>query len=497
MVHMMGIDLGTSNRKVGLFDEEGRVLAISSRPTTVIETGQGYSVYDPEQLWNDVAAMIKEVLAQTGVSQVAAIGIASMAESGLLVNRSTGKVQSPCLPWFETCSTPQAERIRQSDAPLALFQRSGLHLSFKHGLPKLMWLHDQDASMFNDAVWLTMSGFIAYRLSGVMACDPTLATRTFAYDIRHECWDMEWLKEFGLPEGLFPQVLPSGSPLGTVTTELANVFGLGEGTTVAIGGHDHVCASLAVGAVHPGDVFASMGTAETLVGLMKPRHLGQAEFDTGLSYGFHVVPGYQFWMGGNAASGGALEWIRKQLADDALTYDQMKALMADVPDGPGQALFFPYLSGSGAPYPNSKTRAAFIGLSYASGKAELVRAVCEGTAYQLEMIRRSAEQVSGETIREIRAVGGGTRIRSWLQMKADVGNATLIVPPVDEATLLGAAYAALIGTGYIGSATELQGLIEQRGVARIDPDAARHMLYAARYEQVYAPMAAALREMEL
>lgn len=494
-MYMMGIDLGTTNRKVGLFDENGRELAIASRPTVAIETSEGHSVYDPEALWQDVVDMIKEVTAKSGAKRVQTIGIASMAESGLLVNKETGRIQSPLLPWFETSSAPQAEMIKRSDTPLALFQRTGLHLSFKHGLPKLLWLYDRDQEMFRDAKWLSVSGFIAYRLSGVMACDPTLATRTFAYDMRRDEWDTAWIQEFGLPADVFPDVVPSGAPLGTVKTELAASLGLEASTTVAIAGHDHVAASLAVGAVEPGEVFASMGTAETLVGMMKPRALGQAEFETGLSYGYHVIPGYQFWMGGNAASGGAVEWIRKQLGDDALSYDEIAALLMETEDAPSEVLFFPYLSGSGAPYPNSRTRASFIGLSYAHGKADLIRAVCEGTAYQLTMIKESAEHVTGHPIHVIRAVGGGTRLKPWLQMKANAANVTLIVPPVDEATLQGAAYTALLGAGHLKDLGELKQLVEGRGVEQLDPDAKLHAQYKQVYEQQYVAMAAELRRL--
>ncbi|UHA75826.1 carbohydrate kinase [Paenibacillus sp. 481] len=492
-MRMIGIDLGTTNRKVGLFTETGELIGMASRPTLTVDTGLGFVVYDPEEMWQDVAQMIQEVTAQHGSDDIAHIGITSMAESGLLVNRHTGAVQSPFLPWFETCSSPQVERIRQAGTPLELFQRTGLHLSFKHGLPKLLWLQDRDPNMFEDAVWLSVSGYIAYRLSGAMACDPTLATRTFAYDIASESWDRPWIEQFGLSVDIFPEVQPSGAPLGTVLPAIAQELRLPEEAQVAIGGHDHVCAALAVGAVAPGDVYVSMGTAETLVGTITKRPLGEAEFATGLSYGIHVVPGYSFWMGGNPSSGGSIEWIRRQLADDALSYEVICELMSDINDGPGDALFFPYLSGSGAPYPNSRTRAAFIGLSQAHGKKELLQAVLEGTAYQLEMIRRSAEQTSGHAIRAMWAVGGGTRLTAWLQTKADVSNATLTIPPVEEATMLGAACAAALGAGYFASAAEVRAAMQSRGVKTIEPVAERHDAYRQVFEQKYEPLAEQLR----
>lgn len=491
-MRMIGVDLGTTNRKVGLFDESGRLLGQASRPTVTVDTNEGYVVYDPDAMWNDVSEMVRELMDAHGEVPVDYIGITSMAESGLLVNRHTGKVQSPLLPWFDTCSSEQAERVCQEGTPLELFQRTGLHLSFKHGLPKLLWLKDRDAGMFKQAMWLSVSGYIAYRLTGVMAFDPSLATRTFAYSMETDCWDVPWIRHFGLDEQIFPEVLPSGTPLGTVAPEVAGGLGLSTHTRVAIGGHDHVCAALAVGAVQPGDVYVSMGTAETLVGTIVKRPLGQAEFDTGLSYGYHVVPGYHFWMGGNASSGGAVEWVRRQLADEALSYEEIKQLMNDVNDGPGEALFFPYLSGSGAPYPNSKTRAAFIGLSKSHGKKELLRAVFEGTAYQLEMIRQSAERNSEHEIRNMCAVGGGTRLPAWLQMKADISNATLVVPPIEEATMLGAACAAALGGGYYAHAEEVRQAMQSRGVDTYHPHAERHLRYQQVYDSRYMPVAEAL-----
>ncbi|MCR8845942.1 FGGY family carbohydrate kinase [Paenibacillus sp. SC116] len=495
MMRMLGIDLGTTNRKVGLFEENGEVVGIVSRPTLTQDTGEGYVVYDAEQLWTDVVEMIRELTEQHGGANIAAIGIASMAESGLLLHKDSGAIQSPLLPWFDTSSTPQAERVREADERLKLFQRSGLHLSFKHGLPKLLWLHDRDPDMFRDARWVSVSGFIAYRLSGVMAFDPSLATRTFVYDMRTNDWDREWIQNFGLSPDLFPDVYPSGAPLGSVKPELMQALGLSSAPAVAVSGHDHVCASLAVGAVAPGDVFASMGTAETLVGLMEPTKLGEEDFQTGLSYGYHVIPGLRFWMGGNPSSGGSLEWIRRQLGDEALSYDEVRALLTQAERYPCDVMFFPYLSGSGAPHPNSNTRGAFIGLSNNHGKAELLQAVCEGTSYQLEMIRRSGERVCNQSITEMRAVGGGTRAEPWLQMKADVTGATMIVPTVDEATLLGAAYTAMLGTGHIADGAAIQRLIEQRGTKRVEARAELHERYQRAYAQRYEPTAAFLRQL--
>src|SRR5690606_29593878 len=135
----------------------------------------------------------------------------------------------------------------------------------------------------------------------------------------------------------------------------------------------------------------------------------QEEFSSGLSFGVLIVPGMNFWMGGQSASGGSVEWLRGLLGDPELTYDDVLALCAQAKEGPTGILYFPYLTGSGAPLPDSRAKAAFVGLAKTHGRAELLKAALEGTAYQLEMVKRSAERLGGSPIERLLVVGGGTR----------------------------------------------------------------------------------------
>src|SRR5690606_38619812 len=118
----------------------------------------------------------------------------------------------------------------------------------------------------------------------------------------------------------------------------------------------------------------SMGTAETLVGTLPERPLERADYEAGLSFGLHVAPQRLFWMGGNSASGGSLEWLRHLLADESLSYEEILSLLARTPEEPTGILYYPYLSGSGAPLPMHAARAAFVGLTGEHNKPEWLRA---------------------------------------------------------------------------------------------------------------------------
>ncbi|RAV12478.1 FGGY-family carbohydrate kinase [Paenibacillus contaminans] len=492
---LLGIDIGTTNSKAGLYTEDGRAVAVESRKTVTHTHAEGYSYYDPDGMWESIASAVRTVLQKAGNPKVKAVGITSMAESGLLVDRETGQAKSPFMPWFDTCSQAQADRIAQETEPFELFQQTGLRNSFKMGLAKLLWIRDRFPEALDGPVtWLSASSYIAYRLSGSMAIDYSLAARTLAFRIDEKRWNREWLAHFGFEESLFPQALPSGARMGDVNANAAAKTGLTTGTPVAVAGHDHVIAALAVGSIAPGVVYDSMGTAETLVGTLEERPLTRKQFDSGLSYGCHVVPDRHFWMGGNSASGGSIEWLRAQFGEEPMSYEQLIKLLDAVKPGPTGILYYPYLSGSGAPSPNPRAKAAFIGFTGKQGKGELIKAVLEGTAYQLQLIRRSAEEIAGSPIGTLLVVGGGTRNRQWLQVKADVLNCSLEVPPIEEATLLGAAMAAGIGCGVYGSPEEAVKAVRTSGSARIEADVERHEAYRKLYDEGYVPMLGALGE---
>jgi len=495
---LLGIDIGTTNSKVGAFSEQGQPLHTVSYPTTSIQHPQwGIVGYDPETMWQTIATAIQEVLLAIDQAVVKGIGISSMAESGLLVERTTGAPRSPFIPWFETCSEPQAGRIKRETDPFERFVRSGLHGSFKLGLAKILWIRDHlpEALDGGDPVWLSASSWIAYRLTGIMGFDYSLAARTYAFRIDQLCWDTDWIQHWSLSPSLFPQVWPGGVSIGTVKSEF-RAIGLSENTEVTIAGHDHVAAALAVGAIHPGKVYDSMGTAETLVGTLPSRALTRDDFDSGLSFGVHIATGKNFWMGGQSASGGSVEWLRTIIPDKPLTYAQVLDSLEQVKPGPTGILYFPYLTGSGAPYPDAQVRGAFIGLSKSHQIGDLLKAALEGTAYQLQMMKRSAERLIGNPIDHLLVVGGGTRIPLWLSVKADITECTLELPGVPEASLLGAALAAGIGSQVFRDAEEAVAVVTQHNQTQwttIVPNPESHEQYQKLYTMGFEPLQDPLR----
>jgi sugar (pentulose or hexulose) kinase len=442
-----------------------------------------------------VVSGIRELAVQSDLDSVQCVGVASMAEAGLFVDARSGEPRSEIVPWYDQRSTDQARLIADADAPDRLFRRSGLQPSFKYGLSKILWLRDRDPRVTDHTVWLSVADYIVFRLTGRMLTDPTLAARTYVYSLEDGAWDDAWIRHFGLAPENFPRVAPSGESAGSVASEAASFTGLPTSATVAICGHDHICAALAVGMSDPGTVVDSIGTAESMLGVLDSAELGRKGFDSGLKIVPHVLPNRFCWLGGTRSAGGAIDWIKSAVADPPLPYDEAVRAIESAGDGPTGILFFPYLRGAGGVHSDDHLRAAFIGLDASHGRAHLLKAVWEGTAYEAESIRRAAECLMNRHIDELIVVGGGAADASWVQIRADVSGCPCIVPDIEEATGVGAALLAGLGRGILSTLEDVLAIADsyRRMGTTVYPNPTRHGQYCEVYETGYVPVGKALR----
>lgn len=483
---LLAIDVGTTHCKAALFDPGGAHLGVASRPMAAERPADGnHAHYDPEGLWQTVAGVVAEVTAHAGWPAIAAIGVASMAETGLLLDRRTREPRSPLLPWFDTAAAPFAELIERQAPASERFRTFGIYPSFKCSLAKILWWRNRSSDTLAGAVWLSVADYVTYRLCGALATDHSLAGRTYAFDLGRRAWAGGWLRGLGLDADLFPEARPAVEVVGKTGTDLG-ALGLAAGIPVVNAGHDHVCAAFGAG-VAPGEgVFDSMGTAEVLLGAIDPRPLGEAEQASGLSFGAMPDGRAMYWLGGLSSSGGALEWLRGILGDPPVSYDVIERLQGQMDEQPGAIIFLPYLAGSGAPRPDPALRGAFVGLDARHGRGDVLKAVLEGTAFQIEAIRRAAVSLTGGPIGHLVAAGGGTRNRRWLQIKADVHGARIDALDGAEATLVGAALIAGVGGGIYAGEAEARTVARSLPSTQFKPNPHRHPAYARLFDEFWA-----------
>jgi xylulokinase len=483
---LLGIDVGTTNCKAVVFDPRGRQLGLGRVPTPCAYPQPNWAEFDAEALWQASAAAVRQALAAIDARRVRAVAVASMGESGVLVD-ADGQPLCPLIAWYDNRTLTQHRWWLEQVGAAPTFGISGLAPDPIFGVYKLMWLRDNAAEAYAAAQrWLHVADWIAFRLCGVQATDFSLATRTMLLDIRRRAWSDELIGRAGIRASLLPEPLASGTALGGVTRQAADVTGLYPGTLVATGGHDHVCGAFASGIIEAGSCLDSMGTAEAVFLPLDAPLLSDEAARSGLAYGVHVARGRFYALDGLWSGGGALEWALRLLAgpgEGAPDFERMQQAAAVVPPGSLGVYFLPRLTGGG--------QGAFAGLTGAAGQGALARAVFEGLAYEWRAYLEAMEQALGLRATSIGAIGGGTRSPLWMQIKADVLGRPIQVLEAEESVALGAALLAGLAAGAYASEQEATAASRRIGWV-VEPDAARALFYEHRYREGYQPFAQAL-----
>jgi xylulokinase len=249
---------------------------------------------------------------------------------------------------------------------------------------------------------------------------------------------------------------------------------------------DSASAALEVGVVEPGIAAEMTGTSTVVImpndrGLTEPALIAMP----------HALPGIHLLLGAMVASGGCLRWFRDQFGQPEVqaaaegkadAFDLLTREAAEVEPGSGGVIFLPYMMGERSPLWHTNARGVFFGLSLATPKAALVRAILEGTAFALRHNMEVAMRVGAE-VREVRSVGGCSRSDLWNQIKADVLGRPLLLPRTSVGSPFGAAVVAGMGVGVFPDVRK--SLLEMVQLTRrFEPNPANHERYMRSY-QVY------------
>lgn len=420
MKNIIGIDIGTTHIKSGLFSTDGSLKYLMKDSTETSEDEQG-AYYRPEYLEQIIFKQISDI--QQNEKQIDGIAVTGMAEAGLALNEKTGQV-SQIIPWFDQRTRAMALGMDGSEEYIR-YKKTGLRNSFKYGIYKYLWVLQKLQWKMEDTKWLSVCDYVVYLLTGNLVTDPSFAARTYLYNIKDGKWDADLLEKYDLHIRNLPTVIPSGSIAGTLK---------GTDIPVALCGHDHICAAYGMQLTESG-LCNSCGTAETFVGLKNSFEGDQTEFNRGIVYGPYVDGKRFFALTNIPSSGQSIEWIRKQLTNQEISYQKIDEVLRHAGAEPTDILYFPYLSGIGTPYFKSDARAAFLGMNPSHQWKDLLVAAVDGISYQAKWIIGLGYS---QFIDHILCVGGATNSPGWMQRKANALGLKVQVPELEEGTLYGA-----------------------------------------------------------
>ena len=484
-----GLDIGSTGAKITVVNGDGAVVHTGYRDYPVSRAAGAHEM-DAGEIW----ATVRGLLTQAGarVKDISAIGITSFGESFVL----TDKAGTPLLPTMLYTDPRGSEEVAQLSAALTddvIFSISGVTSHPMYTLPKLMWVKRNRPDVFSAASYVfLMEDFIAFQLTGERKIDVSLATRTMGLDIRRQTWSEVIFQAAGIDMRLFSDPVPSGTAVGTLRTEIADMCGLSERTQIVVCGQDQITAAIGSGVLHPGAAANGAGTVECVTpvfegipegGFLQRDHYPIVPF---LGAGLYCCYAFSF------TGGALLKWFVERFsgldvarikAEGKSVYALIEAQMQDEPTG---ILVLPHFAGAATPYMDPGAKGAFVNLTLSHTMPDLYRAVLEGVVYE---IRVNAERLaqSGITFQSMRVSGGCARSKDWLQMKADVLNVPIERLSNDEAGTIGGIILTGLAQGMFHSFDEaVEAMVRVTQIVEPRPRMVRaYEEHYARYRELY------------
>jgi xylulokinase len=489
---LLGLDVGTTNVKCLALEENGTVIAQASEPTPQSHPKPGWTDFDPAPLWETACRAIRAVISQLRDREaVKGIAVSSLAESIIPVD-SQGEPMASAIAWFDTRTVEEYEFLRERIGYETLFRISGITPDPMFSLCKILWIRNHFPEAFHRArYWLLFADYIAFRLCGEAATDPSLACRTLAYDLQRGDWSREILEGAGVPASCLPPVRKSGSPLGRVTASSASATNLPTTAVVSVGIHDHLSGAFAAGGLAAGILFDSIGTSESVIAISQQPLFDESVATNGLAQGAVWIEEPIYYLtGGLQTAGAAVEWFRRELGGEASTSELVRKA-ADVDES--VPIFLPHLTRSQTPHPDRKAAAAFVGVKSTTTQAAMFRAVLEGIAFEARASADAIRAVAGlPQFERILTIGSSLENRLLAQIKADLHGLPLRINPVRETVSLGAALLAGLGCGLFRDASSAA-RVARREEITVEPNLANSQRLQARYDQIYRELYLHLR----
>lgn len=479
MTGVIAIDVGTSAVRVAIVSVDGAV-----ERSARIERDSRHSgiIFDAGELWMDVCAALTSLKA----SEVDDLrGLAVSCHIGTVFTDDALTPLGDAGGWADTRGVDLLSQ-RYSNGLEHLLQLTGRPAVTGGQLAALLHLRDRLPDLYARTRWLlSPKDFLVAKLTGVISTDHTSAAYTMLSSVKDREWSAQILHELDVPRGLLPSQFLATDVIGRVTGRAAARTGVPVGTPVACGGPDGTLGATAALGRDNSAIVDIAGTTDVLVQLTDEL--------AGIPAAAVVNPFTvrDVWSLGGATgmTGGSLSRWSSILgfsnADEAL--QRHAGQLASIPPGAEGLLMQPMLSGSRFPTWDPSERGHVWGMSDHHSAAHILRAALEGAAF---VVREGVEALTpGGGDEPILLAGGVAKSQDAAQLRADVLGRPVIVCDWEDASLLGAALAALVGSGLHSSMLEpLFGRSET--VRRHEPDESRTARYDALFRDWKAMRAA-------
>lgn len=446
----IGIDFGGSSSKATLLDENGTILATSTKEYPSYYPHPGWLEQDPQDFYDSFVYNVKAVLQKAGIDgrQITAIALDAATHMAVFADENDRPIRN-IIHWSDNRCSAQVKWLKDHCTDL-LKRYSCNAVSPAWTLPQILWLNEHEPDVLKKTKRIYFAkDYVRHLITGDFYTDYIEAMGPMLADDQSETWSQELCDLVGVDVSMLPEIKAPSDIAGHVDTRVAEETGLSTDTLVIVGTTDTALEVYASGAVEVGCATVKLATA----GRICPITTGAVDSPMFFNYK-HIIPG--LWYPGTTtrSCAASYKWYRDVLGTDEKRrateqgkdpYELLNAAAEKVAPGSENLFFHPYLLGEFTPYYDDQLRASFTGVAMHHTKGHFTRAVMEGVAYSmkdcLEEIQRKNIQVS-----QFRIIGGGAQGKLWRQIVSDVLGQPLVCTQ-DNDSSLGSAMLAGVAVG--------------------------------------------------
>lgn len=440
---LIGIDAGTTTVKAAAYALDGRQAAVARRPIAVLRETDGSSEIEMDAMWTAVADCLHEIAGQIDSSRLAGIGVCGQGDGLWALDEDHKPVRNAIL-WNDARASDYVTNwaVDGSSDRVSRYCRTANWPGTAGSA--LRWVKDHEPENFARIRHIMFAkDWVVWKLTGQLGTDFSDGSIPFL-DLETRQYAPQVFSELGLPD--MTDALASCSQAQSAAGLLLAELGLPE-VPVARGALDLASMMTGVGLNVPGDMCLILGTTAVLSYVAPPEPFDQPPLAATVHH-----PVTTDWIRVLAPQTGAsaFDWFAALHpnsfggADAGEIAAKINDAAEDVPPGANGVLFLPFLTGERAPFVAPDAAGSFHGLRIDTTKADLARAVMEGTGYSL----RHCLHASGAPAPErVVLTGGGARNPFWCQIVADILGVNIVANASEDHGLWGA---ALLGGAAAG-----------------------------------------------
>ncbi len=260
------VDIGTGNARVGVVTADGEVLAVKREDVNyLVDSNYEESIYfDPEALWDQILRLAKEALSEAGDVMVHAITASSQREGIVVIDDEGDSLLG--MPNIDHRGRNWEKELLDKDL---VYERSGRYPTSLFSAFKLLGLREVYPDMFTKvSCVMSISDWIQYKFCGICSYEHSQASETLLYDVEKKRWSSELLQLFDISPDILPELKDSGTVLGTILKNVADILGIVTEAKVVVGGGD---TQLAIRSMEPSsnDVVIVSGTTTPIIKMVE------------------------------------------------------------------------------------------------------------------------------------------------------------------------------------------------------------------------------------